>query len=63
MRHKEIKLPTTQCEVIEECSCSSTSWGSGREDRSEERGAHTHTDMCIYKEQQNVHKNGSNSNN
>jgi hypothetical protein len=41
MRHREIKLPTTQCDVIEESSHSSTSWGRVGEDWWEERGACT----------------------
>jgi hypothetical protein len=52
MRHKEIKLPTTQFDVFEESSCSSTSWGRVREDRWVERGVHTQRYMYIYKEQQ-----------
>jgi hypothetical protein len=52
MRHKEIKLPTTECVVIEESSCSSTSWGRVEEDRWEERGTCTQRYVYIYKEQQ-----------
>ena len=47
MRHKEIKLPTAQCDVIEETSCSSTSWERVREDRWKERGACTQRCVCV----------------
>ena len=66
MRHKEIKSPTTQCDVIEESSCSSTTWGRVGEDRWEERGTCTQRYVYIYiyiKSNKNAHKNGSNSNN
>jgi len=48
MRHKEIKLPTAQCDVIWESSCSSTSWERVGENRWDERGACTHRCVCVY---------------
>jgi len=48
MRHKEIKLPTAQCDVIGESSCSSTSWERVGKNRWDERGACTQRCVCIY---------------
>jgi hypothetical protein len=47
MRHKEIKLPTAQCDVIEESSCSSTPWGWVGENRWDERGTCTQRYVCV----------------